>query len=101
MQTRLKSVIRKPSSYSWLKPFAALPYNGGIPLYGNAMNSKIGQILLTLALACGVSACGQKGDLYMPENGRSAENAPTFESEVSEEDAESSDASQSTKEQKK
>ena len=65
------------------------------------MNSKTGLILLTFALACGVSACGQKGDLYMPEKGHTAESLPILESDSSEKDPESSEPSQTTKEQKK
>jgi predicted small lipoprotein YifL len=65
------------------------------------MNSKIGLALLTFALACGTTACGQKGDLYMPENGRTADESPILESDASEQDSESSERSQPTKDQKK
>lgn len=43
----------------------------------DAMNSKFGLILVLLALASATTACGRKGDLYMPEQGRTAETSPT------------------------
>lgn len=101
VKTHSKRIFRKKNKCSWLKPRAALPYNGGITLYGNAMNSRFRLPLLALALAltCALSACGQKGGLYMPEQGL---NASTL-SVTADAAAESSDSesTESTKEQKK
>jgi predicted small lipoprotein YifL len=99
VKTRSKRIFRKKNKCSWLKPRAALPYNDGIPLYGNAMNSRFRLPLLALTLACALSACGQKGGLYMPEQGRNASTLPATADAAAE--SSDSESTEPTKEQKK